>query len=436
MRPTLFILLLLLALPHSLLGQELESQEAPNSGLNVVNHFLHDQALNGSIRFDYFSSSKLLDNTRNFYGATAQLKYLATFGDTFGGKVEARFTDPDTVQNDRIPSAARVLEGYLIARVQNIDVSIGKQILSWGRADAINPTDNLTPSDYTVLLPFRDDQRFGTSALQLNYYVTSNYKVIIFAMPQFEPSKIPLPILPDIAVRQRIPAHTFTNTGVALKLDKSGEKVDWSVSYFHGFNLLPELRFIERLPASPVIELRYPKIDVIGADMARNYGRYGFRVEAAYFYQNDYSSQEPTMIQPYLYYVLGADRTFFENMTINVQLIGHHVQHFKNPEAITDPTQRSLAVENAILFSQQNSSSYGFTSRISDKWINDTLETEMFFIVYFNPKNWYLRPLVTYAFTDWIKGSIGGEIFSGHQDSYFGLLKPNRVVFAELRYRF
>ena len=35
-----------------------------------------------------------------------------------------------------------------------------------GRADRINPTDNLTPRDFTLLVPDDEDQRFGTAAIR------------------------------------------------------------------------------------------------------------------------------------------------------------------------------------------------------------------------------------------------------------------------------
>ncbi len=55
----------------------------------------------------------------------------------------------------------RLIEGYAAVHFARADLHLGKQIIAWGRADGINPTDNVSPCDFTLLLPFEDDQRFG-----------------------------------------------------------------------------------------------------------------------------------------------------------------------------------------------------------------------------------------------------------------------------------
>lgn len=400
--------------------------------------FFATLSASGSLRLDYFSSSKTLDNETNFYGATAQLKFLPLFSDVFDAKLEARFTNPDITHGDRTPSTATLLEGYVSAHIKNVDLRIGKQNVAWGRADAINPTDNLSPKNYTVLLPFQEDRRFGTTSIKLDAQVTPEHTITLFMTPLFEPSIIPLPLPPGaVVLNNNIPPHTLSNSEVGLKLNKTSGETDWSVSYYHGFNLFPEIRLKGFVPpSSPLLELRYPEIDVAGADVAKNYGRYGFRAEAAYIAPKDYNSEEPTAIQPYLYYVLGVDRTFLENLNINLQLVGSWVPSFKDPRRIPNPIQRAVITENAILFYQQHRANYGLTSRISDRWFHDTLEAELLLVIYFNPTNMYLRPVVTYAFTDRVKGSVGGDIYSGPHDSFFGLLEQNQTFFAEVRYTF
>lgn len=389
----------------------------------------------GLLRTDYFSSSKKIDDEEDFFGATAQIKLQSGLSGGLTGKLEARFMDPDIIQ-DRMPSAGRLIEGYIRLDIKQADLRIGKQNIAWGRADALNPTDNLTPQDYTVLLPFQEDRRFGTLSIKLDVPVTPEYTVTLFTTPFFEPSKIPLPFPSGTAVRNTIPAHTVSNTEAGAKLNKTGNETDWSISYFHGFSLIPEITMDPATASDLTVELRYPELNVLGADFARNYGRYGMRAEAAYIVPKDYSSKEPTLIQPYLFYVLGADRTFQNNVNINMQLLGRWIQSWKDPNAVPDPVQRSAAIENAVLFGQQERINFGFTSRISRRWFNDTMEAEIFMIVYLKPSNSHLRPLISYAFTDRIKGSIGAEMYVGGRETYFGSIKSNQAMFAEIRYGF
>ena len=76
------------------------------------------------------------------------------------------------------------------------------------------------------------------------------------------------------------------------------------------------------------------------------------------------------------------------------------------------------------------------TSRISNKWFNETLETEVLTFVSFRRSSSYIRPLITYAFNDHFKAIAGGEFYRGADHTVFGRFKRNKGVFMELRYSF
>lgn len=390
---------------------------------------LRDQGLTGALRLDYYRSSKSLDDRTDFIGGTTQLKILPTLNKSLDGKIEARLSNPD--MGDGGEAHSKLLEGYATAHFDNADLRFGRQIVVWGRADGINPTDNLTPHDYTVLLPFEDDQRFGTTALKLDWYLSTEHSLTFFTTPFFEPSKFPFP--PSLSLRETRPARTLANSEVAVKFNKTGDGLDWSLSYFHGYSLLPQMH---PLPASPILELRYPEIDVIGADFARNFGRFGTRGEIAYIQTQDRQGQDPVAINPYWYAVAGIDRTFLDNLNINLQLVGRWVRHYTDPSTIADPSTRAAAATNAINFGLQKRANYGMSTRVGKKWFNDTLEAELLAFVNFGRGNSYLRPLVTYAFTDHTKATIGADLYRGADDTSFGQLKRNQSVFSELRYSF
>ena len=429
----LLILFGLLCLPSD--GWAQPDEPSPPGLLDRTFSLLRDEGLSGSFRLDYFRSSKNLENKTDFAGGTVQIKLTPRFVDWLDGKVEARTTEPDLF-GDRLESDTTLLEGYLTIHFARADIRIGKQIVAWGRADGINPTDNLTPHDFVVLLPFEEDQRFGTTGMRIDGYLTTELTLTLFTTPFFEPSKIPLGDATEGTVIEDRPDHAFSNSEFGLKLNRSGGTLDGSVSYFHGYDLLPDARIVGLLPSGPVLELRHNRINVVGADAARNFGRYGFRAEAAYFMTRDRDGQDPTVKNPFLFYVAGIDRTFLENLNLNLQFVGRWVKDFNDPEDIADPALKTVAIQNAIFDNQQDRASYGLTSRIGEKWLNDTLEAEILFFMNFRRTDWFARPLVTYAFTDHARGTIGGEIYQGPEDSFFGRLIDNRGAFIELRYSF
>ena len=266
-------------------------------------NFLRDHGFTGALRLDYFRSSKDLDNATDFFGVTTQAKILPTFSPSLDGKIEARLTNPAI--GDGGDTDSTLLEAYVTAHFEHAQLRIGKQIVAWGRADGLNPTDNLTPHDYKVLLPFEEDQRFGTTAIKLDAYLDAEYTLTVFTTPYFVPSTLTLPAGGATLVESR-PEQRWSNSEVGIKLNKTADALDGSVSYYHGYNLLPELRPLGLTPLGVLFELRYTEIDVLGFDVARNFGRYGFRAEAAYIRTEDRRAQDPVGINPYVYVVAGG----------------------------------------------------------------------------------------------------------------------------------
>jgi hypothetical protein len=71
-----------------------------------------------------------------------------------------------------------------------IDVRIGKQIMAWGRADGLNPTDNLTPKDFTVLsAKDEEERRTGTTGILMKYHYEA-YTLSVAWLPLFNPNTI------------------------------------------------------------------------------------------------------------------------------------------------------------------------------------------------------------------------------------------------------
>ncbi|HET9446221.1 MAG TPA: hypothetical protein VFO35_08190, partial [Steroidobacteraceae bacterium] len=209
-------LLVMTALPDALRAQAAET----------VGALWREQRAAGIWRANYFSSSKALDDESGFFGAALQLKAFPTVNERLDGKIEARLLN--SAVGKGAPTRASVLEAYATVRFLKADLRVGKQVVPWGRADGINPTDNLTPRDYTLLLPFEDDQRFGTTGAKLDLFISPEHTLTLFASPAFEPAKVPLPHVAG-RIHRREPAHTLANTHGGVRLNNVGEGLDWSL---------------------------------------------------------------------------------------------------------------------------------------------------------------------------------------------------------------
>lgn len=64
---------------------------------------------------------------------------------------------------------SRLREGYVEWESGDWSLRVGRQILAWGRADRINPTDTLSPRDFTALVAEDEEQRLGIDAVRLRH---------------------------------------------------------------------------------------------------------------------------------------------------------------------------------------------------------------------------------------------------------------------------
>jgi hypothetical protein len=390
--------------------------------------------LDASARADAFHATHDPIGPTDTLVLTGQVKALAKFGHDTQAKVELRASSPSSDgRDDTSGIESRVLEAYVAHQFAHADLRIGKQIVAWGRADGINPTDNLSPRDFVTWLPFEDDQRFGVWSARYDAHLPRSLDLTLFFSPRFASSLIAKPELPN-PVTAPTPARNLANSQFAVKLNRSTEELDWSVSYYRGPALLPTARLLGMNALGPQLEFHHDRVQVLGADLARNFGRFGFRAEAAWTQPGVADDGAAATRRPDLYVVAGLDRTFFEHLYVNFQLFGRHVSGFVDPYAIADPAQRAVAVQNAITEGQQDRTTLGYTLRVSHKWWDDTLEAELLLIDNRTRNNRFMRPVISYAVTDRFKAMLGAVVYQGADDTAFGRKKPNNRVFVELRY--
>ena len=426
---------ILLALPTCLFAADPSLEPAtpapPEEPPSTTTAWIDKLGLGGFVRSDYYSASKRLDDQRSLPGLTFQPKALPKFGSWGDAKIEWRITD-DNLRNDS-RFQGRMLEGYTNFYFGNVDLRVGKQIITWGRADALNPTDVLTPKDFT-LLSARDEEerRIGTAALKANYY-RGDYTLSLIWLPIFNPSTIPLTAPPGFQITEdKRSQGRWTEQGFAAKLDHTGGDFDWSVSYYYGLDVIPT----GHSTTPTLTELTHNRIHMVGADFAKNLGRFGVRGEGAYVHTQDPDGTNIDVKNPYVYYVLGVDHDVTEDLNINLQAYQRFIINYQDMFKIQDPAVRNIAVLNVIFQQQMDRIQEGLSGRIKAQWWNDTLEAELLGVWNANRSDFFVRPSVSYAFTDRWKGFMGWDVFNGRKESLNGFLQNNSAFFAELRATF
>lgn len=381
-----------------------------------------------SLRASAWSRSRRLDGDRGVNAASAWFFGKAAFGD--GGKAVLDAWARSDSRFDGRAGSSDVREAYVAGSRGDWDFSAGRQLIVWGRADSVNPTDVLTARDFTLLAPLDEDQKTGVGSARVTWNADA-LRLSALWLPEFRASTLPLPAVPGVSFVARDPSAAARQW--ALRAERSGERVDWSVSFFDGYERQPDLRPEAFSPAGARVGLAHARIQMLGADAATTLGRYGLRGEVALTRTADRDGNDPFTRNSFLYAVAGADRTFLTDLNVNVQLLYRRVMAWEDPAAAPAPLQ-VVAMRQALLSNQRDAEQAGASVRVARKWWNDTLEAELSGVSWFARGDFLVRPRLRYAATDRIRLTLGGDVYRGPADSFFGNLRDLSTAFFELQY--
>lgn len=319
-------------------------------------------------------------------------------------------------------------EGYLERSVGDVDLKIGRRILVWGRADKINPTDVWSVRDLTLIATDDEDQRLGAVAAQADWHL-GPISLIGVWQPEWRAPIFPFPPLPaGIAARAFSPSHAEGQFG--FKVDHSGSGVDWSLSYARVIDKTPDLR----LESSTILDFVYHPMEMLGADAAVPVGQYGLRGEVAYKRQLQRGIALSATKYDDLFLVAGVERTFYGEFNVNVQYLYQHNYGFQDPAAVADPRMRLLTTQNDLATNQFARDMNGLSIHIIDRLLNETLSAELGGAVWFGRGGGTMQPKVSYAVSDRLQVIVGGQIFFGPWNGFFGEFHESTAVFAEGRW--
>jgi len=252
----------------------------------------------------------------------------------------------------------------------NLDIRIGRQIISWGTADKLNPTSNISPDDLEDIFNF--GEQLGINAFKANYYIGEVTLTGVY-VPVFTPATFPfgdfsnaflsiMPLPPGLTLRNfydhiMLPENKVSQISqYAFKAATNLFNYDISLSYFKGRDDLP---IVNRVSLTPVnlsgtvdimADMIYPKIQVLGADFSGSLGSVGFWGEGALFFPEkvvmpiylnspfgSYLQEKAIALddKPYLKYVIGGDYTFKNGLYFNAQFL-HGFIHERGSENLND----------------------------------------------------------------------------------------------------
>lgn len=372
-------------------------------------------SMGGALVGGAWSTTRQLDDDPSALSVVLRIHGQLTLSDALSVKLDGVLgVEGSRSQSNSLQEAG---EGYLQRKTESSEFRLGRQLIAWGRADKLNPTDYFAPRDYTFLASDDEEQKKGVDALRAVMHL-GEYDV--------------QGVVAHGNAKNILPFHIANNADFnrskeqfGVKLDHYGEGVDWSASFYRGMDRNPNL--VPDFTTGAIVS-SYDDVSALGLDFAAASGALTYRGEAAYFRTSDSAGENLYRRNNHLDFVVGVDGSPGRDVGLGIQYYGVVVNRY-SPGVLFDP----IAKSGAILGNQLRSFQQGITLRFAQNWLNGALQFEIRANYGLTDHGKYIFPRLVYKPNDYWSLAVGGEYFEGNDNSYFGQFRKNSGVLTEAR---
>ena len=334
----------------------------------------------------------------------------------------------------------QVKEAYAGYSGEKLQLSMGNQIVNWGRTDGFNPTNNLNSSDYFFLTSDPDDQLLPSFMLRGKYLMLSGVDLELIAAPLYSPSVYRFDLF-DMGDNVRftdpvLPATSYENSSLAARLNFEFPGIGFSVSWFRGYDPFHaiDIDTVDWAQGAPeiVYTAKPYRKNTIGVDFVLAPGGWIFRGEAAYNLVEDYEINLH-IPNPDLQYVLAVERSLAGFIFLG-QYIGSYVSDYTSidepvmPQSADPFAQFAYANEmiyyeslifNRKLFNQQDEFNHAVSASISKSFFYNILSLELSGYYNINTEEYFVRSKIDWNIADNLTATVGGSFMKGPEKTPF-----------------
>lgn len=332
-------------------------------------------------------------------------------------------------------------ETYVSYRTRKVDLTLGNQIVVWGRTDGFNPTNNITPNDYFFLTYDPDDQKLPNFMLRTKWRPTNYMDLDVTLIPFYKPSVYRYDLfnmgLPAFFEPTAQPDSKFENGSAAARVNFELSRIGFSTSYFIGYNPYYGFQFDE-FSIYPLGITFVPKpyfTQIIGADFAIPVSSWLVKGEMALNLPRDYKVKENTHVpNPDFSYVVGVEKTFWDVMTI-FQYVGKYTFDYsplQEPlladyigsnllQYIDDLIIYETGVYNQKIFNQHTRMNHMLFLALNRSFAYDQLNVEMAGTYNITTKEYMIRGRLRWSITDDLSANVGCNFMLGPEETIFNL---------------
>lgn len=329
-----------------------------------------------------------------------------------------------------------VRQAVIVLRASDwLDVRAGRQVLTWGTGDLLFLND-LFPKDFVSFFVGRDDEylKAPANALRLTFYSSlANLDVVV--APVFEPDRsitgerlsffdpgtgaLESATSMGGALLSSRPARKLGNGELAARLFRRVGGYELALYGYLGFTKQP-------LAFDPVLDLpTHSRLDAYGASVRGTVAGGIAHVEAAVYDGADAAGDDPNVPNSQLRGLMGYERELAPDLTGSVQYYVERVlDHDRLLAASPNPAFEPSRTRHLI------------TTRLTYRLLQQTLTASLFAFASPNDEDAYLRPSLSYAWSDALTVAGGANVMVGGDVTFFGQLERGSNVYLRMRYSF
>ncbi len=382
----------------------------------------------------------------------SDFSYEDRSGDTSPSELESRYgVEPLEIQ---INEAYVSYPDFLI---DGLDLKVGKQRIAWGKADKLNPTDNLNPDDFTD--PFDFGKKIPTMAFKVDYALLDDFSVSAVFEPWAVPARLPdgytdslksglipyvnflramfsLSPVSDVNVSLDNLKWSLHSSQVAFKFSGTVSGVDFSLSYFRGFDDVPIVKSVNIVSSN--VRLGFYRESVVGFDLAKDIGGLLVWAEVGVFFPEKVEMLTTTPMSvitntalddtPYVKYTVGFDKNISGGYYINVQW-NHGFFTERGIDGQEELQDYLFARFEKKMFDDKLKLAVNGGANFKD--LDDAFDSDSFTDFVKDNMGFLYGGEVSYSPNDSLTLSAGGFYIEGEETTTFGLWRDRDMVYIK-----
>ena len=325
-------------------------------------------------------------------------------------------------------------EAYLDYTTGDLDLRLGRQIVTWGVGDLLFIND-VFPKNWVSFFSGRPLEylKVGVDGLRTGYS-SDALNADLLIIPSFEPDTMPTPerfFLHDdyasVANRgEDLPETTAGDTEVGLRLYRRLAGFDLSAYAYRGRWRSPGQRADD--PDNPTrVTSIFPPLSVYGLSAQGQSLGGVVSLEAGYYdSRDDRAGDDPAVANSQLRFLAGYQKQLWEDFTIGTQYYTEIMADFAAYE-------RSLPAG----FARKERYRDIVTLRLTQLLGHQTWTLSLFAFYGLAENDYLLQPQVTYKVSDTLSVALGANVFGGEvRTTFFGQFDRNDNAYLSLRVDF